>query len=135
MLKFGLRSYGGFKLSGTGFPRIFSAPSGETMHWTPKSFRGARSCSRFSITVISLVGFGFHPPPWRLKTLSFLLLTALPAAQSADFYSAPQCSHWKRCTSYGDSVCLSVRLSYAGIVSKRQHVARCSLHCQIAKCV
>jgi len=35
------------------------------------------------------------------------------------------------------SVCPSVRLSqsHAGIVSKRRHVARCSLHCQIAKCV
>jgi len=29
----------------------------------------------------------------------------------------------------------SVYLSHAGIVSKRRHVARCSLHCQIAKCV
>ena len=29
----------------------------------------------------------------------------------------------------------SVRPSHAGIVSKRLHVARCSLHCQIAKCV
>ena len=29
----------------------------------------------------------------------------------------------------------SVRLSHAGIVSKRLHVARRSLHCQIAKCV
>ena len=59
------------------------------------------------------------------------------------FYSAPQCSHCKRGTSYGNSVCLSVRpsvrlsvsLSHAGIVSKRRHVARCSLHCRIAKCV
>ena len=33
------------------------------------------------------------------------------------------------------SVCPSVRLSHACIVSKRRHVARCSLHCQIAKCV
>ena len=37
------------------------------------------------------------------------------------------------------SVCPSVRpsvcLTHAGIVSKRRHVARCSLHCQIAKCV
>ena len=33
------------------------------------------------------------------------------------------------------SVCPSVRLSHAGIVSKWLHVARCSLHCQIAKCV
>jgi len=36
---------------------------------------------------------------------------------------------------YGNYVCLSVRLSHAGIVSKRRYVARCSLHCQIAKCV
>ena len=33
------------------------------------------------------------------------------------------------------SVRLSVCLSRAGIVSKRRHVARCSLHCQIANCV
>jgi len=33
------------------------------------------------------------------------------------------------------SVCPSVRLSHAGIVSKRLHVAWCSLHRQIAKCV
>ena len=33
------------------------------------------------------------------------------------------------------SVRLSVRLSHAGIVSKRRHVARCSLHRWIAKCV
>jgi len=37
------------------------------------------------------------------------------------------------------SVCLSVRPSvcpsHTGIVSKRRHEARCSLHCQIAKCV
>jgi len=32
------------------------------------------------------------------------------------------------------SVCPSVCLSRAGIVSKRLHVAQCSLHCQIAKC-
>ena len=33
------------------------------------------------------------------------------------------------------SVCLSVRPSHASIVSKRRHVARCSLHRWIAKCV
>ena len=48
---------------------------------------------------------------------------------------SPQCSHCKRCTSYSNSVRLSVCLSHAGIVSKRRHVARCCLHCQIAKCV
>jgi len=59
------------------------------------------------------------------------------------FYSAPQCSHCKRCISYSNSVrpsarlpvCPSVCLSHAGITSKRLHVARCSLHCQIGKCV
>jgi len=35
---------------------------------------------------------------------------------SAHFYSAPQCSHCMRCTSYGISVCLSVRLSHAGTI-------------------
>ena len=66
-----------------------------------------------------------------------------PPQFSAHFYSAPQCSHCKRCISYGNSVCPSVGLSvclsvcpsHAGIVSKRRHVARCSLQCQIAKCV
>ena len=33
------------------------------------------------------------------------------------------------------SFCPSVRPSHAGIVTKRRHVARCSLHCRIAKCV
>ena len=42
------------------------------------------------------------------------------------FYSAPQCSHWKRCISYGNSVRPSVCPSHAGIVSKRRHVAWCS---------
>ena len=44
---------------------------------------------------------------------------------SVDFYSAPQCSHCKRCASYSNSVRMSVRLSHTGIVSKRLHVARC----------
>ena len=39
------------------------------------------------------------------------------------------------CPSVSLSVRLSVRLSHAGIVSKRLHVARCSLYYQIAKCV
>jgi len=43
-------------------------------------------------------------------------------------YSTPQCSHCKRCTSYSNSVRLSICLPHAGIVSKRRHVARCNLH-------
>jgi len=53
-------------------PKLSAPPSGETMHQTPKSFRGTRTCSRSSIAVPSLVGLGFHPPP-RPKTLSFCL--------------------------------------------------------------
>jgi len=50
-----------------------------------------------------------------------------PIAYRANcFYSAPQCSHCKRCTSYSISVSLSVRLSHAGIVSKRRHLAQCN---------
>ena len=51
------------------------------------------------------------------------------------FLQRAQCSHCKRCISYGNSVRLSVCPSHAGIVSKRRHVARCSLHLWIAKCV
>jgi len=61
---------------------------------------------------------------------SFILLFVLSIFL---FFSAPQCSHCKHYTSYSNSVRLSVCLSYAGIVSKWLHVARCSLHCQIAK--
>ena len=56
--------------------------------------------------------------------------------ECSPFLQRAQCSHCKRCISYGNSVRpyvrLSVRLSHAGIVSKRRHVARCSLH---PKCV
>jgi len=51
----GLWSYGGFKLTGLVIPKYLAPPSGETMRQTPKSFRGARRCSRSSITVQSLV--------------------------------------------------------------------------------
>jgi len=44
-----------------------------------------------------------------------------------DFYSVPQCSHCKLCTSYGNSVRPSIRLSHAGIVSKRRHGAVCTV--------
>jgi len=41
------------------------------MRQTPKSFPGARTCSRSSITEPCLVGLGFHQPPGCPKTLSF----------------------------------------------------------------
>ena len=68
----GLWSYGGFNFRGSGFPQIFSATSGKTMRQTPRSFRGARTCSRSSITMPNLVGLGFHRPPGWPKTLSFV---------------------------------------------------------------
>jgi len=40
------------------------------------------------------------------------LLNSIQLARiRSPFYSAPQCSHCKRCTSYDNSVCLSVRPS------------------------
>jgi len=53
-------------------PKFSTPPSGKTVRETWKSFRGARTWSRSSITMPSLVGLGFHPPPGRPKTLSFL---------------------------------------------------------------
>jgi len=70
----GLRSCGGFKYRGSGFPKYSAPPSGETVRRIPKSFRGARTCSRSSITVPSFVGLGFHPPPARPNTSSFLFV-------------------------------------------------------------
>ena len=55
-------------------PTFSAPPSGETMRQTTKRFRGERTCSRSSITMPSLVGLGFHPPPGWPKTLSFFCL-------------------------------------------------------------
>ena len=43
-LLMGLWSYRGFKLTWSGCPKFSAPPSGETMHQTPKSFQGARTC-------------------------------------------------------------------------------------------
>ena len=43
------------------------------MRQTTKRFQGERTCSRSSITMPSLVGLGFHPPPGWPKTLSFFV--------------------------------------------------------------
>ena len=69
----GLWSYGGLKLRVSGSPKFSVPPSGETMCQIRKSFRGTRTCSRSSITMPSLVGLGFHPPPGQPKTLSFFV--------------------------------------------------------------
>jgi len=81
------------------------------------------------------------PPPrlfgpcllWLRSPISAAAELLLPHASKVLFFQrAPHC---KRCINYSNSVCLSVRPSHAGIVSKRRHVARCSLHRWIAKCV
>ena len=58
---------------GSGNPQILSAPGGETMRQTTKRFRGARTCSRSSITTPSLVWLGFHPPPGWRKHIEFFV--------------------------------------------------------------
>ena len=58
--------------SGLVIPKFSAPPSGETVRQTGKSFRGAKTCSRSSITVLSSVGLGFHSPSGRPKTLNFL---------------------------------------------------------------
>ena len=68
-----LWSYGGFKLRGSACPQIFSAPLAAKLCQTTKRFGGERTCSRSSITMPSLVGLGFHPPPGWPKTLSFFV--------------------------------------------------------------
>jgi len=73
----GLWSYWGFNLRGLLAPKFSALPSGEIMRQTPKCFRGARTCSRSSITMPSLVGLGFHPPLGWPKTLSFLSVCLL----------------------------------------------------------
>jgi len=46
----------------------------------------------------------------------------ITSVSKSTFYSAPQCSHCKRCTSYGNSVRLSVRLSVCPSVTRRYFV-------------
>ena len=61
------------KLTGSGYPQIFSAPSGESMRQIPKTFSGARTCCGSSIPMPSLVGLGFYLPPGWPKTLRFFV--------------------------------------------------------------
>jgi len=93
----GLWSYGDFNLTGYGYPHIFSAPSGKTMRHTAKRFRGARTCSRSSITMPSLVWLGFHPPPaggekrW-VFCLSIMLFLSITLCLSVTLLNVRVCS-------------------------------------------
>ena len=60
----------------------------------------------------------------RLKNLSVVYTFCIKR-----FYSAPQCSHCKRCTSYGNSVCPSVCLSIHLL-----WLRRCNAKCVKTRC-
>ena len=72
---------------------------------------------------------------WTLQEWTLTEEVCVMLGIDSRFLQRAQCSHCKRCISYSNSVCPSVRPSHAGILSKRPHVARCSLHRWIAKCV
>ena len=82
---------GGFKLTGSGYPKFSAPPNGETMRQTPRRFRGARSSSRSSIIMPSLVGIGFYPLPGRPKTLRFFV--CLFVCVSVTLLNVRACAH------------------------------------------
>ena len=65
-------SYGGFNLRSSVTPKFSVHPSGETSALDPKCFWGARTCSRSSITMPSLVGLRLCTALGEPKKLSFL---------------------------------------------------------------
>jgi len=67
----GLRSYGGFKLRGTCFPNFLAPPSCETIRRT-QTVLAVQEHTRGPLSPCRLVGFRFHPPPGRPKTLKFV---------------------------------------------------------------
>ena len=90
---------GGLSWRGLVIPKYSAPPSGETMHQIRKSFQGARTCSRSSITMPSLVGLGFHSPPGQPKTLSFFCLSVCLFVCSSRFWTSEvvrQISPWRR---------------------------------------
>ena len=70
-------------------PNLHS-PVAAKLSQTPKRLGGARTCSRSSITVPSLVGLGFHPPPgWRKSEKRCLSVTLF---QSVKLLNVSVCS-------------------------------------------
>jgi len=115
----------------------------------------AESINKMLLTTTFIVSSHFHLPcsrlhsylipsyrnEWAISTFFVLMKsTDEPFLQRAAMLAAMLALQalyylWQFRPSVCPSVCSSVRPSHAGIVSKRRHVARCSLHCQIAKCV
>jgi len=75
---------------------------------------GAENCGKILIMLLQCHGGpGLYITSDVYITFQFLQHAAM---------RVPQCSHCKRFSSYSNSVCLSVCLSHAGIVSKQLHV-------------
>jgi len=77
----GLWSYGASSWRGLVIPKFSAPPNGKTIDQTPKSFRGARTCSRSSITMPSLVELRFHPPPGDQKRWVFFTCSIVRSAR------------------------------------------------------
>jgi len=69
----------GFKLRGSGYPQIFSTPSGETMRHTPKSFRGVRTCSKVLYHHAKFGGAPISPAARVAKNVEFFCLSVCPS--------------------------------------------------------
>ena len=76
-------------------------PSGETIRRSRKSFIGARTCSRSSITVPSLVGLEFQPPLGWPKTLSFLSVMLLNVRGCAPDFAMKALEYRNNCDAVG----------------------------------
>jgi len=59
----------------SGYRNFSALPSGETMRQTTKNFRGARTRSRSSITMPSLVGARISPAAGAAKNVEFFCLS------------------------------------------------------------
>jgi len=73
----GVMELWGFKLRGSGYPQIFSTPSGETMRHTPKSFRGVRTCSKVLYHHAKFGGAPISPAARVAKNVEFFLSVCL----------------------------------------------------------
>jgi len=72
-----LKSNGGLKLTGSGWvvtPKFSAPPSGETMRQTPKSIRGARTCSRVLYHHAKFGGAQISPAVGAAKNVEFFCL-------------------------------------------------------------
>ena len=131
-------------------PRVPNAPSTECPSSEPRNnadatFLNPNICRRLPVhaarhaasTAAARCTIGGRLPEWQtskcISSVSFVRIESnFYSARNARIASAVLAT---AIPSVRLSVCPSVRLSHAGIVSKRRHVARCSFHRWIAKCV